>query len=289
MTKTAIAMGIFDGMHLGHRAVIEKAVSYQEQGYTPGVFTFLEDSISTKNRIGFLANQGHKDKLFKRVGANFVSVYDLEKIKDLSPREFFTKIILGELKAGVVVCGENFHFGKNGEGDTKELQKLCEEFSVICDIVPFVTYKGETISSTIIRELIAKGEIRKANKLLGYDFNLKCVIGEGKKIGRTLDFPTINQKFDEGSVIPALGVYATYVEIEGRKYKGISNIGIKPTVSDENIVGCETYIFDFNENVYGKKAIVYFTQFIRSEKKFNSLEELKQQISTDIKARINIK
>ncbi len=281
--KIAVALGIFDGVHLGHQAVIKKALYFQKNAYKSGVLTFDLTSVKTKGDKKFLQKNSQRSAIFKKMGVDFEEVLDLEEIKNLSPEDFFQLILVNKLNASVIVCGENFHFGKGGKADVNYLEMLAKKHKIACKIIPFVTFDGMNISSTKICELIKKGEIKLANKMLGYNYFFQDVVQNGKKIGRTLNFPTINQFLSGNCVVPKFGVYASLTYYGEKCYKSITNIGVKPTISDENNVSVETYIIDFNKDIYGEEITVSLTDFIRNERKFASLEELKAQIEQDIK------
>ncbi len=282
-TKTAVALGVFDGIHIGHQAVIKKAVCYKELGLSPCVFTFDTKSVTSKGNLELLISDRLKFEIFDSMGVEYVYSPEFEDIKDITAEEFIKDIVAGKLNAGVTLCGENFHFGKGGKAGCYELQKLCEKYNIKCEIIPFTNYQGKPVCSTDIRKCIKDGEISKANEMLGYNFHFRAPVVKGNEIGRTLDFPTINQYFAQRHVIPKFGVYASEVFVNGKKYKGVSNVGVKPTIGHQSRPLCETYIIDFCANVYGDEVTVSLIEFIRPEHKFSSLEVLKDHIASDLK------
>jgi len=180
-----------------------------------------------------------------------------------------------------VSCGWNFRFSKNAGAGTDDLQRICSEYGIGVSIIPPVEMGGQAVSSTRIREAIRNGDILSANQMLGYDLTYQLEVVEGAKLGRTLGFPTINQIIPADCVLPKFGVYKSRVKIDENEYTGITNIGIKPTVSTGNVPLIETHIPGFNMDLYGQTVRVSLQKFIREEKKFSSLEELKTQIQSD--------
>lgn len=281
--KTAVALGVFDGIHRGHQAVISKAICYKDVGLSPCVFTFDTKSVTSKGKIELIISDELKFSKFEKMGVEYVYSPRFEDVKNVTPEDFVKEILLKKLNCGVAVCGENFHFGKGGSAGCYELSQLCEKYGIKCEIIPFLKYNGKPICSTDIRELIKQGDIKTANEMLGYDFHFKGRVVKGNEIGRTLNFPTINQYFEDRHVIPRFGVYASVVNIKGKNYMGVSNIGVKPTVSSENKPLCETFVIDFNDVIYGQEVTISLKEFIRAEQRFDSLEILKEHIALDLK------
>lgn len=198
----------------------------------------------------------------------------------MSAKDFVEKIIFGNLNAKFVVCGFNYRFGKNGEGDTELLKKLCDENGTKLKVIEPERDDGDVVSSTLIRSLISEGSIRRANKLLCSHFGFSAVITHGKRLGRELGTPTINQKLPENLAVPKYGVYASAVTLEnGKVYCGVTNIGVKPTVGGTKLLS-ETWMPDFHGGeIYGQTADVRLLDFIRPEKKFDNITELKNAIT----------
>ncbi len=285
---TAVAAGVFDGIHLGHRAVIEKAVSVagKAENTSAAVFTFDTPTVTSKGGFGFILN--HDDKLaeLERLGADYVYSPDFSLCKELSAECFVREVLVGKMRARYIVCGEDFRFGRNASGNTELLKTLGKElgFDVIT-VPPINDVNGERISSTLIRRLISEGDISRANDLLGYDYYFTLPVVGGKRLGRTLGFPTINQPLESERAMPKFGVYASIAEFDGREYKGITNIGVKPTVSDSKKVLAETYIIGFEGELYGKNVKLSLKEFIRPELKLDSIDELKAQLKVDLNFR----
>lgn len=280
--KTAAALGYFDGLHLGHMVVIGEALAQRD--LKPAVFTFNCDTTlpkfqSPEDIISF----ENKRELLAKAGVEYLFAPDFAKVCTLTDEDFVRKILRETLNAGFACCGRNFRFGLGGHGTPERLEKIGAKYGIRVRIVEDVCLDGKMISSTHIRELIRNGEIEQANRLLGYEWQFKVPVIHGNMIGRTLNFPTITQILPETNVKPRFGVYKSYALVHGRNYRGITNIGIRPTVGGGEVV-CETHILNFNGDLYGENIAVSLCKFIRPERKFDGLEELKAQIAKDIQA-----
>lgn len=281
--KTAVALGYFDGLHLGHVGVISAALT--QPGLKPAVFTFNCDTTLPKFRgpediISF----ENKEELMAKMGVKYLYAPDFAEVCTLSDEDFVKKILIDKLNAGFACCGRSFRFGKGGCGTPERLGKIGARYGMRVEVVQDVCLDGQIISSTRIREHIRRGEIEQANRLLGYELWYRLPVVKGNEIGRTISFPTINQIIPDTNIIPRYGVYKSYVEIDGRQYHGVTNIGVKPTVehrSDGTGAVMETHIIGFEGDLYGQDIAVALVRFIRPERKFAGLEELKQQIALD--------
>lgn len=280
--QTCVALGLFDGVHIGHRAVIGKAIELGKQNtLLPTAFTFTNGTLSVKKAKPIISD-AQKEKMLLSLGIQRVHTESFESIRDMSPQEFFEGILLGKLCCRAIVCGYDFRFGKNAAGDVKLLKELCDKNGVKLSAIDKVEKGGETVSSTAIREYIASGNIEKANELLGYRL---CYEGEiicGRKLGREMDFPTANQYIPQDVVAPRNGVYRSEMVISGISYDCITNAGIKPTVDYSGRPLFETHIFDFSADIYGKKVQLYLCELLREERRFSSVAELKEQIRQDV-------
>lgn len=283
--KTAVALGLFDGVHKGHCAVINAAVSYEAEGYKSAVFTFKTDSVTSKGhdgRIEMLLTDELKQEKFKQMGIEYLFSPDFPEMKNLTAEMFVKDILVERLNAGVAVCGDDFRFGKGALGDCDTLRKLGQKYGIeVCVISHIICDEGE-ISSSNIRKAVRNGEIKRANAMLGYNLLFMLPVIDGNRIGRTLSFPTINQRIPKGQVLPRFGVYASIVKFDGSTYYGVSNVGIKPTVHSDGLPLIETYIMDYSGNLYGKTVSVELVDFIRPECRFDSISELKCQIEKDV-------
>lgn len=277
----AVAVGSFDGVHVGHRKILDALTTEARiTGSEACVFSFRE-SDRPKSGKKLLAGASEKKELLKNNGALILCEADFSAVKDISAEDFVKGILIGELNAKSVVCGYDFRFGKDRQGDPALMKKLAEKYGIRCVSVPPVMYGSAKVSSTLIRRLVSEGKISEANSLLGYAYSFSSAVISGNKIGRTLGIPTVNQRFPEDRIVPAYGVYAVICETGGRKYGGVANIGIKPTVGGLSKPLCETHIFDFDGDLYGSAVKISFIDFIREEKKFENLSLLSERAKKD--------
>lgn len=274
---TAVALGYFDGVHIGHKEVISSAVKCKEEGLTPAVFTFS----STPKGFAQLSDFQEKCKRFEDLGVEILYVIDFDLIKSKTPQEFVSGIVKQVFNAKKVFCGFNYHFGKDGAGNTETLIKLCEEQNIETTVVEPVLVGDTVVSSSEIRSLLTKGNVKRAYELLGYHFGITSVAIKGNRIGTKMGTPTINLCPSADFVVPKKGVYASLITIDGKCYGGVTNIGIKPTVGSNHVLW-ESWIPNHTfEDLYGKTIDVRLKDFIREEVKFNSIDELKSQIKKD--------
>lgn len=281
--RTAVALGNFDGIHIGHMAVLDAAKSFKRDGLVPVAVLFDEHSLKAITGIAppMLMTVADRNEFIINSGLSLKTLI-FSEIKNLSPEDFVEKILVEKLGAGAVCCGYNYRFGKNAAGTAVTLQQICNRLGIACKIAKEVDVAGHAVSSTQIRSLIENGETEKANEMLGHKFGFSSPVIDGDKRGRRLGFPTINQELPPELVMPKFGVYRSDVIVDGRHYAGVTNIGKRPTVGTQKILS-ETHILDFNENVYGKNIDIRLVKFIRSEKKFSSFDELARQIESDTK------
>lgn len=289
--NTAIALGFFDGIHKGHRNVLSLAVDEKQNGLTAVCFTFSENPKNVINNAQSCALMTECDKIktLDMLGIDHTYQADFRKIMNMSAKTFVKEILIDTLKAKKLFCGFNYRFGKNGEGNVEMLRSLCDEYGIEVTVVPPEESNGTVVSSTLIRNLVAEGDVKTANKLLCGKFGFCSEIEHGKKLGRELGTPTINQPLYPQLVTPAFGVYASAVTLEnGKVYCGVTNIGIRPTVGGK-VPLSETWMptFDGGE-IYGQKADVRLLEFIRPEKKFSGIEELKNAIIDNGKTALKI-
>lgn len=276
--KTAVALGYFDGIHLGHKAVLKKAVEAKDRGLTPAAFTF-SSTPKSKDKNSQLLTYQEKVAMLEELGIEVLYILDFSELKDYSPERFVTDIIKKVFNADEVFCGFNYHFGKLGAGDTETLKVLCQIEKIGVTVCSPVKLGDTVVCSTEIRNALKNGDIKKANLLLGYDFGLNSESVKGNGIGSKIETPTINLNFEKGIILPKFGVYASKVTIDGKIYTGVTNIGIKPTVGNRNLPNCETWLPKYSgDNLYGKTIDVRLKEFIRPERKFDSLDELKAEI-----------
>lgn len=287
--KSAVALGFFDGIHLGHRAVIVEMIkSSKENDLISTVYTFYKNPAYLFGKtVDVLTPNDERLGILKAMGVQQVVYDDFEKIMNLEPLEFVEEVLVKRFNASKVFCGFNYHFGRGGTADSEALKELCSRYKIDVTVVDPVIFDDAPVSSTRIRKLIKQGDIIKANELLGHRFGFSSVIEEGNHIGRLMDTPTINQKLPENLAIPKFGVYTSIVTIDGKRYAGVTNIGVKPTVGDYKPLS-ETWLPLYSgEDLYGKNTDIRIVCFQRPEVKFDSISELQSAIKQDGKNAIN--
>ncbi len=271
----AVALGMFDGVHLGHQAVINSAT---KENLKSVAITFSSLPFKTG---GWLMTKEQKEAELKKLGIDEVFFLDFCEVCDMYPEEFLSYICkLYPIKK--ICCGFNYRFGRRAQGNTSFLKEYCDKNNILFEVSNMVETNGQAVSSTYIRSLISDGEIIKATSLLTRPFSFKAKVSRGDQRGRTIGFPTTNQVYPEEIVTPKFGVYKTKVLIDDKEYTGITNIGLRPTYRND-FVSAETFIKDYSDNCYGKEIETILIDFIRPEKKFDSIEELKAAITEDLK------
>lgn len=275
----ALALGTFDGFHIGHKKVIENAIASNRK---PQVLLFNEhpQKVLKSKSPGELITENNKRKLLKEWGVE-ATVINFSDIMSLTYEEFFYEVIVKKIGASVLSCGFNYHFGAKASGNTEKLKALCDKENIELLVSDPVEYKGEPVSSTRIRNAIRNGNIEDANNMLGREFSYDFLVVHGDARGRTIDSPTINQFFTEDFIIPEYGVYASYSVIDGEKYPSVTNIGVRPTIEGFSKERSETNIVGFDGDLYDKNINVHLLKKIREEMKFNNLDELRNQIAKD--------
>ena len=281
--ETVCALGLFDGVHRGHRYIIDKAVSQAKaSGRASAVFCFKTDSMTSKGhdgRLEMLLDDEQKRERIALAGADYLYSPVFSELKGMRPEEFVRDILHGKMGCTAAVCGEDFTFGRGAVGKAEDLVRLGKKYGISVTIAPPLQDGDVTISSTLIRKLIRQGEIVKANDLLGYHFGFELEVEHGFQRGRTWNFPTINQSIPRGRVLPRFGVYCSVVRFGDKVYEAVTDIGLKPTVEAELTRPlAETFIFGYEGDLYGKKVELQLYEFLRPEKRFESIEELKSEI-----------
>lgn len=281
--KTIYALGFFDGVHLGHQALLKKCRELADKnGCKAGVVTFTShpDSLVLGTPPALLNTSDDRARLIYSFGMDVVKEIPFDRELMTTHWSDFLNSLVAVGAAGFV-CGDDFRFGSGGLGTPKKLAAYCEKRELPCAIVPEQILDGSRISSTRIRALLESGQVMDANRLLGHPHFLTGTVRSGKRLGRTLGFPTANVTFPAGVIVPRFGVYACTVAFDGNTYSAVTNIGIRPTVDGEG-VNAEAHILDFEGDLYGKEITVAFCQFLRPEQKFANLDALKAQIAEDI-------
>lgn len=282
-----LCLGHFDGVHVGHRALFEELKSQARlrgDALPLGVLLFTTPPTATlsKHPTPQLTSLQEKLALIKAAGLDFAVLYDFPTIKDLSPEAFIDDVLLGECHARILVCGFNYSFGARGKGTPTDLLNRFANNGRTLSVMPPVLDGPYTVSSSLVRAMLAGGQPDDAARLLGRPYTLTSPVVDGRRIGRAMGFPTANLTFAEGMLVPMHGVYAVRVRVGDDTMNGICNVGVRPTVNDGQSVNCETFIFDFNGDLYGKTVTVEFLHFLREERKFAGLDELEAQIRLDV-------
>lgn len=282
--ESVVVLGNFDGVHKGHQELFEVAkYEAHKSNLETIVFSFYPHPtwVIGKKRKSLLMSRRDKKQMIEHLNIDVLVEYPFTKdFASISPEEFFIKILIEQLKARVLVVGSNYYFGKGKAGNPDFLRELGKQYDVKVHVVEAVMTNGQMISSSKIRNLILEGKIEEANNMLGHPYMIVGKVIQGKMIGRTIGFPTINLVADPHRVYPPNGVYATKVKIYSKTYLGMTNIGFNPTVNGACKM-IETHILGLNENLYGQDVEVDFYHFVRPEKKFESIDALKEQISSD--------
>ncbi len=283
LNNTVVTLGKFDGFHRGHMKLVNELHSYSED-YNTVVFTF---DISPLKFLGihndYILSKEERMHIYNRLNVDVVIEYPFnENVMKMQPEQFVKEVLIDKLDAKKIIVGNDYHFGYKRQGNVELLRSLSVKYGYDINVVNKVKYENEDISSTRIKQAIRIGKMSDATNMLGYDYFIKSKVIDGKRLGRELGYPTINQQIINGKVIPPKGVYASRIIIDDKEYMGITNIGEAPTVEEAGIIKSETHIFGFEGNVYEKDACVKLVKYIREEKRFASVEELKRQILNDI-------
>lgn len=285
--NTGVGLGNFDGLHIGHMALINTLVNECKlHGLQSVVYTFIKhpDHMLRKALISpLITTNEQKTKLLASTALDYLYYQEFdEDYSHLSPDEFVKNILIDKMKIKLAVVGFNYRFGYMGGGDSQYLKKCGEKYGFSVIIVPPVKVDAEIVSSTLIRNYIKKGKIDRVFQLLGRHFSLTGTVVSGRRVGRTLGFPTANILANPEMVIPANGVYITKTKLEDQWISGITNVGVAPTMRSENKFSIETHLLDYDSDIYGKSIEVCFIQRIRGEKRFENVEALKDQVQKDI-------
>ena len=286
--KTVIALGFFDGVHKGHGELLKKTVQRAEElGAVPAVFTFDRPpkEVVTGQPVFLINSAQERQEIIRRIyGIEQVILAPFDQaMMTMDWQDFITNLLVKQYGAVHLVAGHDYRFGHKNAGNPALLQAKCAELGIGCDIIPKVEHDGITVSSTYIRTLVESGDVERAAEFLGHRHCLSQTVEHGYRIGRTIGIPTINFTVPRHVLIPKNGVYITRVYLpDGRSYAGVTNVGTRPTVSDGDAISVETFLLDFQEDLYEKRIRLDFCRHLRNEQKFGSLEELKAQIEQDI-------
>ena len=279
---TAVALGTFDGLHIGHKAVLSAALKFTDCDAVAVTFGEPPKRHTSGEFVPMLMTAEEKNRALREMGFSAVDVLDYDKVRDIPARDFLDMLFKKyDIKA--VTCGFNYRFGAGGSGDAALLTAYCHEHKAEAVVCPASTVSGQTVSSTLIRELISDGKIPFANTLLGRRFSISGKVIHGDARGRTIGFPTVNQLLDPEIVTPLFGVYATAVTVGGRMYPAVTNIGIRPTFLLKKPMS-ETNIIGFEGDLYGDDIRVELLSFLRPETGFDGIDQLKAAIANDAEA-----
>ncbi|MEG2377229.1 MAG: riboflavin biosynthesis protein RibF [Clostridia bacterium] len=286
MDKRVIALGFFDGVHRGHGALLRAVAAHaRELNASPAALLFEEHPQKViGGKLSLINTTREREFLMRKLyGINdVVHIPFDDALRHMNWEVFAREVLVNKLCACYTVAGYNYRFGYMGNGTPELLNAVCP-----CDIIPPVMQDGTPISSTRIRALIENGNMRRAEALLGHPHIIISPVMAGNQLGRTLGIPTINQHFESGILVPRLGVYSSRVCVDGMCYKGVTNIGVRPTVETSAAPRAETHIIGFDGNLYGREVELQFVDFLRPELRFSSVLELKTQIEHDIEATKN--
>ncbi len=284
MRESSVALGSFDGLHLGHQSVLQSALSLAGDGMEKCVLLFdvhPQQLLRGAPPPLLLTDLQRKTRL-REMGFT-VQTVSFAAVRDMEPQTFFDRVLCEQLHARALSCGYNYRFGRGGAGDVALLRQLCRRHGVRLQVSDPVFMDGEPVSSTRIRRALEAGDAALAAQLLGRPFSIAGEVIHGHENGRLLGFPTANQALPRGLVKPRYGVYASHLLLEGRRYDGITNIGVRPTLPDDT-PGAETHILGLDADLYGQRIEVYLDFFLRPERRFESLAAVFDQVRQDIQS-----
>ena len=283
--ETSIALGNFDGVHLGHQKLIKETIEIARQrGLKSAVFTFSNhprDLLPNLPKVKNILYKHEKEELMEALGVDYlINIPFTKEIMEMPPQEYVKKIIVNKLRAKSVVCGFNHNFGFKAGGNVDMLYELSLELDFNLKVIDAFVINGQVVSSSLIRNLIATGNVDECEMYMGRPYAMSGEVVIGNRLGRKLGFPTSNLIIDNSMVTPPNGVYVTFCVDNGKRYPSVTNVGVKPTIGNygKNV---ETHIFDFDKILYGKNITVEFLKMLRNEIKFDSVEELSEQIISD--------
>ncbi|MBQ7614202.1 MAG: bifunctional riboflavin kinase/FAD synthetase [Butyrivibrio sp.] len=283
--KTAVAIGKFDGIHLGHKKLLDIILRQKADGLKSVVFTFdpPPEEFFTGSQIPQLFTRLEKRAAFEEMGIDILIEFPLTaETAATPPEDFVRRILVKQINADFIAAGTDVSFGDKGRGDQHLLRNLSREIGYELELIDKVRIDDEEVSSTRVRNRVSDGDMPMVKRLLGYNYSVSGTVQHGRHIGHTIGVPTVNVIPPSNKLLPPYGVYSSRVYLEDRVYDGMTNIGRKPTISDKEQVGVETFIYDFNADAYGKFIKVELLRFVRPEMKFDSIDDLKAQIQSDL-------
>lgn len=284
----SLALGFFDGVHLGHQAVIKCAVDYaKDSKCESAIVTFREHPFCYFKKASpkYILTLEDKYKAIEKLGVDYVIELDFGSVCNMTPIQYLGDVLVKYFSPRAISTGFNHKFGVDKSGDVRFLSDCQEKFDYLYFATPPQSIYGDVISSTAIRQFIKSGSVFMANTMLGRKFSVSGTVVKGKELGATIGYPTANIIYPLDIIEPPQGVYETEVFLpDGKKYRGLSNFGISPTVSNSGICSLETYVLNYRGNLYDKDIKVCFKRFIRPEIKFSNIDELKTQIDLDLQS-----
>lgn len=282
---TAVAIGKFDSLHLGHQVILNRLKTEAECSLKTAVLSFMPNPevFFGKYENGFVLTDDEKIKVLKAAGIDYYILYPFDEVTaKTEPKVFLEEILLKQLNMQVLVAGEDLSFGKGGLGNAEFVKELSKSLDFRACICPKLHIDGEEISATLVRKAVLQGDMEKCSRLLGRAYRVSGIVQKGNQLGRTIGVPTCNIVSEKEKLLPPKGVYFTKVILGNKIYYGVTNVGTKPTVSDSGAEGIETHILQFEEDVYGEVITLDFMHYHRPEYKFESIEALGNQLFTDI-------
>ena len=274
--RSAVTLGKFDGLHLGHQKLIDKIISYASDECESIVCAF------DMHRDSLMTGRERREHLEPKVDWLIDQPFT-KALREMEAEEFIDRILHKVLRASHIVVGTDFSFGYGKRGNAALLQKMADQYGYTVDVIEKERYLGTVISSTYIKDALAQGDVKLAERLLGYPYEMTGIVRHGKQLGRTLGFPTMNIEPEKNKILPRFGVYACRVRIDGKWYDAVGNAGIKPTVTDEQRRLLEVFVYGYDGDAYGKEITAQFCEFERPETKFGSVEELKNNVMRDMR------
>lgn len=274
--RSAVTLGKFDGLHLGHQKLIDKIISYASDECESIVCAF------DMHRDSLMTGRERREHLEPKVDWLIDQPFT-KSLREMEAEEFIDRILYKVLRAAHIVVGTDFNFGYGKRGNAALLQEMADQYGYTVDVIEKERYLGTVISSTYIKDALAQGDVKLAERLLGYPYEMTGIVRHGKQLGRTLGFPTMNIEPEKNKILPRFGVYACRVRIDGKWYDAVGNAGIKPTVTDEQRRLLEVFVYGYDGDAYGKEITAQFCEFERPETKFGSVEELKNNVMRDMR------
>jgi len=287
LKDTAVAIGKFDGLHIGHQKLLDQLLSQKKNGLAVCIFTF---EPAPAVLFGFsdgkeLTVREEKRILFERMGVDILIEFPLDKATAaIKPETFLKEILVKRMKMRYLVAGRDLSFGAGGGGNIELINKVIDQYGFRTEIIEKVFYQGVEVSSTYIRSQIESGNMETVRNLLGAPYTIMGKVMHGKRLGRILGMPTVNLVPADNKLLPPCGVYYSQVRYRGKLYPSISNVGYKPTVTEEKLLGVESYLYNFQQEIYGDQIEVELLSFKRPEYRFENIDRLKAQLAMDISA-----